>query len=320
MYLNRWGNYKMKEIGGYIELDSFTGSMLYDEGLKLNCGRNALAYIVKAKNIKKIYMPKFMCDSCNKVLTDNNVEIAYYHIGLDFKPMIKSWNGWLYVVNFYGQLSNAYLKSLGDHIIVDNAQAYFQEPIENVDTIYTCRKFFGVADGAILYTDKLLELTEQDQSYNRMLFLIGRFERTASEFYQGHVENDIHFINEPIKRMSKLTENLLHGIDYEKIKKRRTENFVYLSKQLGRINKLTLSIPEGAFMYPFYVDGGFNIRKKLQAQKIYIPILWPTVFNLCNENELEYDMAKNILPLPVDQRYSAEDMRYISNMINTLIC
>lgn len=56
-------------------------------------------------------------------------------IGLDFKPIIKEWDGWLYAVNFYGQLSNDYLTSLGDKIIVDNAQAYFQEPIPGVDTL-----------------------------------------------------------------------------------------------------------------------------------------------------------------------------------------
>lgn len=58
----------MKEIGGYIELDSFTGKMLYEDSIKLNCGRNALAYLIEVNNIKKIVTPKFMCDSCNKVL------------------------------------------------------------------------------------------------------------------------------------------------------------------------------------------------------------------------------------------------------------
>ena len=61
----------MKEIGGYIELDTYTGSMLHEDGIKLNCGRNALAYLIKAKEIKKLYMPKLMCDSCDKVLSLN---------------------------------------------------------------------------------------------------------------------------------------------------------------------------------------------------------------------------------------------------------
>ncbi|MGN9011655.1 hypothetical protein ACTNBP_02745 [Oliverpabstia intestinalis] len=308
----------MKEIGGYIELDTYTGNMLHDEGIKLNCGRNALAYIIKAKNIKKLWMPKFMCDSCDKVLSDNQVDVEYYSIGLDFKPVIKEWDGWLYVVNFYGQLSNEYLSSLGDRIIVDNAQAYFQEPISGVDTLYTCRKFFGVADGAILYTDKFIKVEEQDESFGRMHFLLGRYERSASEFYAEYVENNHFFRNQPIKTMSKLTENLLHGIDYEEVRKRRTQNFSYLHEKLYYVNMLNLSLPDGAFMYPLYIENGAELRKQLQTKKIFIPTLWPAVFNLCGEDELEYDMAKNILPIPVDQRYGIEEMEYIINEIKRL--
>ncbi len=309
----------MKEIGGYIELDTYTGPMLYEDGIKLNCGRNALAYIIKAKKINKINVPKFMCDSNDKVLIENGVEVIYYNIGLDFKPQIKDYDGWLYVVNFYGQLTNEYILTLGKNVIVDNAQAYFQRPVKGVDTIYTCRKFFGVPDGAILYTDKLIEINLKDESYNRMNFLLGRFERTASEFYKDYVDNNHFFKDEPIKIMSKLTENLLHGLDYDVIKKKRTENFSYLNSKLASINKLTLKIPEGAFMYPLYIDNGFEIRKKLQDKKIFIPTLWPAVFNLCSENDLEYDMAKNILPIPVDQRYGIDEMNIIINSILELL-
>lgn len=204
----------MKEIGGYIELDTYTGSMLHEDGIKLNCGRNALAYLIKAKKIRRMMMPKFMCDSCEKILKDNDVEVRYYSIGMDFKPAFidQLEDEWIYIVNFYGQLTNTYLKSLKlEKVIVDNAKAYFQLPLEEVDTIYTCRKFFGVADGAILYTDKQFEIQERDESYERMHFLLGRYERTASEFYSEYVENNHFFANEPIKRMSRLTENLLHG-------------------------------------------------------------------------------------------------------------
>lgn len=308
----------MREIGGYIELDTYTGNMLYEDGIKLNCGRNALAYLVKAKKISKIMMPKFMCDSCDKVLRDNNVEVRYYSIGLDFKPICvdRLEDEWLYIVNFYGQLTNEYLKTLKlNKIIIDNAQAYFQNPLDGVDTIYTCRKFFGVADGAILYTDKEIEISEQDESYERMHFLLGRYERTASEFYSEYVANNHFFVNEPIKRMSRLTENLLHGIDYERVKNVRTRNFKYLDEELRNWNKCKLKIPEGAYSYPLYLENGVKIRKQLQKKKIYIPTLWPAVFNICKKDELEYKMAENILPLMIDQRYSIEDMKYIINEI-----
>lgn len=308
----------MKEIGGYIELDSYTGNMLYDDGIKLNCGRNALAYLIKFKNIQKIWMPKFMCDSCDKILKDNHVLVKYYSIGLDFKPcQVKiQTDEWLYLVNFYGQLSNEYIESLNsNHLIVDNAQAYFQEPVKNTDTIYTCRKFFGVADGAILYTDKIIEIQEKDESFERMHFLLGRYERSASEFYLEYVDNNHFFANEPIKRMSRLTENLLHGIDYKKICEKRTENFNYLNLAFKNINKCNLRLSIGPYAYPLFLENGDLIRKKLQKEKIYVPTLWPAVFNKCKEEDLEFQMAKNILPLPIDQRYSKEDMQYLVEVI-----
>lgn len=302
----------MREIGGYIELDTYTGSMLHEDAVKLNCGRNALAYLLEAKKIKKLWMPKLMCDSCDLVLARHGVEVRYYSIGMDFKPHVGHREvDWLYVVNFYGQLSNEYLASLGKNVIVDNAQAYFQPPIPGVDTLYTCRKFFGVTDGAILYTNQKIEIPQRDESFERMHFILGRYERSAGEFYREYVDNNHFFQKEPVKKMSKLTENLLHGLDYDAIQKRRTDNFAFLHERLANRNLLKLIVPEGAFMYPYYVENGSELRKKLQAEKIFIPTLWPAVLNRCNQNELEYQMAKNILPIPVDQRYGIEDMKYL---------
>ena len=172
-----------------------------------------------------------------------------------------------------------------------------------------------MTDGAILYTDQQIEILEQDESFERMHFILGRYERSAGEFYQEYVDNNHFLQKEPIKRMSKLTENLLHGIDYDDTRRKRTENFAYLHERLENTNKLKLVVPNGAFMYPYYVENGFELRKKLQAEKIFIPTLWPAVFNRCNQNELEYQMANNILPIPVDQRYGIEDMNYIIKII-----
>ena len=35
-------------------------------------------------------------------------------------------------------------KKYGDHLIVDNAQAFFAKPIKGIDTFYSARKFFGL--------------------------------------------------------------------------------------------------------------------------------------------------------------------------------
>jgi len=39
------------------------------------------------------------------------------------------------------------------------------------------------------------------------------------------------------------------------------------------------------------------------------------VTDIRGAGDLEYDMARNILPLPIDQRYGKEEMEYICNLI-----
>lgn len=311
----------MKEIGGYIELDSYSLPMLHEDAVALNCGRNCLAYLIRAKGIKKIALPYFLCGTIRTLCIKAGIKIRYYHLDTDLTPMKPELETeeWLYIVNYYGQLDNFKLKKLSEkygRVIVDNAQAYFQTPVKGIDTLYTCRKFLGVADGAFLFTDTLLdEEIPLDESYKRMNFLLGRYERTASEFYSEYVDNNQFFSNEPVKRMSLLTKNLLHGIDYDAVRKRRTENFAYLHKAFQQINQLDLSVPEGSFMYPLYLDNGTEIRRKLLEDKIYIPVLWPDVSDICARQWKECDMAENILPLPVDQRYGEKEMELMIQKI-----
>ena len=316
----------MKEIGGYIELDRYWGVEYYPDGIALNCARNALAYLIKARNIKKIYLPFFLCSSLYDVCQRFSVEVEHYHINAELRPILNKKiddNAWFVLVNYYGQINaddiDEYKKKFCN-IILDNTQAFFQKPMVGVDTIYSCRKFFGVTDGAYLFTEtKLNDELETDVSYSRMTFLLGRFEKTANEFYEDFVLNNELFKTEPIKKMSRLTHNLLRALNYKNIAEIRQTNFAYLNRKLALVNKLRLTVPYGAFMYPLYVDNGATIRQVLQKEKIYIPTLWPDVLKICNKNDLEYDMAINILPLPVDQRYGIKEMQYLVDKILSLI-
>ena len=71
-------------------------------------------------------------------------------------------------------------------------------------------------------------------------------------------------------------------------------------------------------MYPLYIENGKSIREKLLQMKIYIPTLWPNVLDECREDELEYDLALNILPLPCDQRYSNKEISYVIEAIKNV--
>ena len=248
----------------------------------------------------------------------NGYKFEYYKIDAEFMPIFNKTladDEYLYVVNYYGQLTNGKILELKHRfaqIILDNIQAFFQKPLDGIDTIYSCRKFFGVPDGAYLSTDvRINEDLAVDNSRERMTHILGRYEGMALDYYNHFQNNDAPFKREPLKYMSKLTHNILGAIDYERVRRIRNENYAYLERELGKQNKFVLTTPDGAFAYPFYMENEMEIRKALAKKKIYIPTLWPNVLNDTLEESIEYKFAKNILPLASDQRCGIEDMEYI---------
>lgn len=315
------------EYGGYIELERFRGDILHSDGIALNCGRSCLGYLLEAKAVKKIYLPFFLCETVKHTAEKYNVEIGFYHIDRDFRPVIDFEvcdDEFLYLVNFYGQLAEEYIRqSIAKYrnIILDNAQDYFAGPIMGAHTIYTCRKFFGVPDGAFLYTSfNNVNEYERDIVNNRMQYLLGRFEENASKFLEGYQYNNEYFEGKPVRRMSLISENILKALDYEAIKTRRNENWEYVSDKLSKYNGLKPAKSEGPFAYPLLISDGMKMKKRLANKLVYLPTLWPNVIEECAEGTVEYEYAANILPIPVDQRYSPEDMKAMCEIIEDEIC
>ena len=316
-----------KEIGGYFGLEQTIkkgNGEYYPTLIALNTSRNALVYVLKARNVKKLYIPYYLCDSISSVCDREGYSYDYYHIGTDFLPNFDKqldYDEYLYVVNYFGQLDNKTIIELKDkyrNIIVDNVQAFFQKPIDGIDTIYSCRKWFGVPDGAYLSTDCFFEEElEIDNSENRTKHLIGRIRDGAAAHYNEFKENDSSFKTLKLMDMSDLTHRLLNDIDYERIIDIRNNNFHYLHGKLRTINAIDVKILHAPFCYPLLIKNGFQIKKILAKYGIYIPTLWHNVVD-CIGIEGEY--AKNILPIPVDQRYEKSDIFYLVETIKQLIC
>lgn len=312
----------MREIGGYFELENFINNPYHKNLVALNTARHALIYVLRAKKVKKLYFPYFLCDSVQKILDQEGFEYEQYFINDMMQPLfdkILNADEYLYVVNYFGLFSDVDILSLKEkhhNIIVDSAQAFFQRPIPGIDTIYSCRKFFGVPDGAYLSTDVYLDETlELDVSKHRMRHILGRYEGDAQTYYADFKDNSFSFKKEPLKAMSRLTRNILGAINYDEVINSRNTNFDYLNTALESYNMMPVSIHDGAFGYPFYVKNGVSFREKMVLKKIYIPTLWPEILINCPENSIEYDLAANILLLPCDQRYNLDDMAYMVKCI-----
>ena len=311
----------VKEIGGYFGLEKLISNEYYPELAAVNNARCALLYIIKVRHYNKVYLPYFLCDSVRLVLERERIPFEEYRIAKTFLPVLDiktNSDEVVYIVNYYGLICEEQLVGLKNrygNIVVDNAQAFFARPVKGIDTLYSCRKYFGVPDGGYAYTEAdFHEDIPEDVSMDRMKHILGRFEGTsASDYYDDFNNNDESFKEIELRHMSKLTHNILGAIDYQAAKRRREENFLFLSKALGEKNLLKIKCPPGPYAYPFYIQNGMAFKKELAKRKIFVATLWPNV--LGTGLDIETDLTENILPLPCDQRYSEVDMQRVADAV-----
>ena len=159
-----------------------------------------------------------------------------------------------------------------------------------------------------------------DTSVDRMSHLLNRIEYGARNGYENFKTNDESLKGQRIKQMSKLTSALMSNIDYHKIRKIRNRNFYYLHQALNDINELSSIIDDeeidGPMIYPFMKEGNIELRSMLIEKNIYVAQYWPNLEEwLPVKNSVEYLYYKNLLPLPIDQRYSEYEMDFIIRII-----
>ena len=299
-------------IGGYFELELRQGEEFHSKAIALNSARNCLEYILIARKYRKVYIPRYTCEVVLEPLHRHNVAYEFYSINIQLEPAIlpelRNDEAFLYT-NYFGLKQQAVEKIVaiyGKQTIIDNAQAFYAPPIPGIDTYYSPRKFFGVADGGYLYTDASLTLNiPQAVSWNRMQHLLRRIDEGAEEGYAEFCKNDTDLSRLPILRMSKLTHAILKSIDYVTAKNRRINTYNSISASLQQINELPLALEQNAvpMVYPF-LTADTTLRSHLIANRIFVATYWPNVLTWSNEKTIEYSLAKSLIPFPIDQRYS----------------
>jgi hypothetical protein len=313
----------MKSIGGYFELELPQGAEYHSNAIALNTGRNALEYILRVRGYKRVYLPYYSCEVLLEPFEKLGVEFSFYHINESLEPeqpvALKDSEAILYI-NYFG-LKQDFVTTLaatyGKQLIVDNTQAFYAKPIEGIGTFYSCRKFFGVPDGAYLYCDaRLDEELEQDHSWERMTHLLKRIDVSAEAAYADFREQSVKLKNNPIRTMSDLTHRIMASIDYSAVAERRRQNYQFLDEAIGNKNcmSLPLSTDTVPMVYPFFTIDQ-QLRQRLINNKVYVATYWPNVLQWVNPASTEYTLATQLLPLPIDQRYGKDEMKRIIELI-----
>ena len=321
----------MQPIGGYFSLELNDGRELHHDALRLNAGRYALEYILRARKYRKVYIPYYICDSVLQPFKRLNVEYEFYHINEQLEPANKlhpADDEAVLYVNYFGlknRIADTFCYAY-KNTILDYTQAFYSEKGNKYDdksiqcdTFYSCRKYFGVPDGAYLYTNCYIEEElPQDESFERMTFLTKRIDRSPQEGYADFHTNDKGLATVGMRKMSRLTGGMMRSIDYPSKANKRIHNFLVLDNALRDSNRFKWAMDYGTIplVYPYYVENGTKLRQHLIANEVFCARYWPNVLEWCEPDDIEHHLAENLVCIPIDQRYGEVEMNDIISLIN----
>lgn len=317
----------MTAIGGFFELELASRRPSYHpEALALCSGRAGLRCILETIKPRHVWVPFFVCDAALIPLETLGIPYTFYALTKAFEPdlsgPVPDDDCFLYV-NYFG-LKTEYARSLPDTIaakvIIDDTQAFYQRGYTHAWSFNSARKFFGVPDGGYAYGSGLLfraplpplEGVRYDHLLNRLL---GNQELAFRQYVESEQQ-----VKSDIIGPSMLAQRLLGGIDYQRVLETRRRNFASVHQRLGDINRVSIDLNRAEdsvpYCYPFFPARKVEFERLWQRQ-IFFPRLWPDVVRReALGFERERDIAAGLIPLPVDQRYGAEEM---SRMCDTVI-
>jgi hypothetical protein len=319
----------MKPVGGYFELELNKGRYAYHRvPYTFKSGRAALHYILRLCRPTLVYVPFYTCNALLQSFEAAGIAFKQYAIDEKLDPLalpeLQPDEYFLYI-NYFG-LKEATVQMLsaryGQQLIADCTQAFFTKGNGHSWFFNSCRKFFGVPDGAYLYPPDSIQVepVEGNNETYTLEHLIKRFNGHVKEGYAAFQENE-KLCGPEIMGMSIVSQHLLSHIDYTEVIARRRANFNYLHQEFTNSNQFPIpdlneNVP---MMYPLLPAISVD-REGLSRSKLFIPTFWAEVKDSDNPLfETERKLAAQLLPLPIDHRYTEADMQRMAAVIKTTL-
>lgn len=305
-------------------------------------------------------LPAYMCDSVFLPFLHRGWKLVFYSVDRDldtageeiFKLALEHDPGLIFIHPYYGtdtcaglrgQLST--LRRSGVLVMEDVTQSYYlEEAGKDADFVVgSLRKWYAVPDGGFVVSniplaEDVLE-TGEEYARERLVPLVQKWEylrekdrRTGGALTAGWLPRKSEYLKRNraleaaldcyrgVRRISRISEEVLSKVDEEAARRRREENYHTLYQHIRGMKRVWTILPEKEKQAPLYLPVYAKERESLQrflaGHGIYAPVLWP----IGEENKafLEREgtyIFEHMLALPIDQRYGAEEMEQIAEAL-----
>ena len=346
-------------IGGEFELDRlcFAPSSGLDDltrGLAGNwtiSGRSAFMQILchlKAKGIAHIHLPAYLCESLLQPVRALGMDYSFYRVDRQLvahpNPPPESA---VLLIHYFGWINPATkelrTRSGNDiYLIEDPSQAMLSDwsapKSKESLVLLSMRKLGPVPLGgwcnvesyatepsieaqAIMWRSIAARLAKGLYLTNTE----GEIDPATEEFYLSGFQATESFLDgsADIFLLPKIVKELIAGIDWQKISERRRSNWHTLHDLLdGCVEAVHDALPNDVVPLGYVVraDTRDSLRASLAKRRIFCPIHWPMPLEIPQESFAEAaENSRRFLTIPIDQRYGAEDMQHVANVIKKLL-
>ena len=328
----------------------------FSESIFLRSGREALGLIAESiySDRKVILLPSYICSSMVRPFEERGWRVFYYELSeslfveaKNLMSIIKESHPDLLLImsyfrayNYESLLSQIKKESPLTKVIFDFTHCLLDfELIRNQYIDYyvaSLRKWFGVAGGSVLLSkekvDKGVILTEDNSIYKELKekalaakygYLSSGEGETKKSFKQDIATADQCLVYDEIHYISEADKKRILSINAMQVKQRRNNNLKHLWQRIKDVRGIKCLIDVDShdsnanFMLPLLVDNRPSIQKSLADQGIYAQVVWRVPDEAPCENSR--NVYKQILCIPIDQRYNYWDMEYAASIIKKII-
>jgi hypothetical protein len=321
----------LKPIGGFFDLEIPPAMQLHHrDAIALNTGRACLMVCLSHLKPRRAFVPHYTCDATLEPFNLLNIEIEFYNLDSRFEPseILDIQHDECFLITNYWGLQRDLMERLsvqfGDRLIIDNTHDFYWNDTPSRSWSFTsARKWFGVPDGAFLNIPSNIDsrdLVSDRLPTNQAISLQHAVNRSNGQLklaFEQYQDYERSLDCDPLL-ISEFSKSILSHVDMNSGAEIRRKNFRFLDRHLSSRNQLRALTSQDLtpFVYPFLTKRPID-RTKFHSRDIFVPQLWRDVLKRDNCSCLNSEIwSRDLLPLPVDQRYGVEEMKRIVNVID----
>lgn len=320
----------------------------------LRSGREALHLVALNLNPDSqhpvVLMPAYCCHSMVDPFEKAGWKVVYYRLNedltadLDFlrRLLVAAHPKAVLTMNYFGSASTFDVVSCvkgvlpGCVCMEDFSHCTFSLPsIFNPQVDYyvtSIRKSVGVCDGAVVISKESLDESYVEEGETEFVCARKDSQRLKAEYsYSQKPEQKSLFLPElrrqevaldefvGVHRVSGTGREMLRVLNGEMIGYARRTNMKHILELLGgkveSVPGIEKCLGGAPFSLPILVKERDMVQQRLAKQGVYAPVLWPICDDARAVCPVSARMADEMLSIPVDQRYSYDDIEDIAKIV-----